>query len=98
MYIQVSLVINSIAYKVYTLVNVILKLVRTNLNYPELSTTGILFQMIILSMHLLPWKNAMLDFICIGSVDLLRAFGKQKYTKWKLLGNSGTWNPQAWAS
>ena len=34
--------------------------------------------MIILSMHLLPRKNYVLDFIRIGSLELLGALGEQK--------------------
>ena len=74
-----------------------LKLERTYLNYRALATTNdvapppFFFQMTILSMHLLPRMNFMLDFICIGSVDLRGARGKRKQnTKWKILAHSGT--------
>ena len=45
---------------------------QTNLNYrvPGTSTDAIFSQMIILSMHLLPQMNVMLDFICMEQVDL----------------------------
>ena len=42
---------------------------------------GPFFQIIILSMQLLPRMNAMLDFICMGPVDLLGACRKRQNTK-----------------
>ena len=36
-------------------------------------------QIIILSMHVLPQMNAMLDFICMGSVDLLVPSGTRTH-------------------
>ena len=46
--------------------------------------------MIILYMHLLLRMNVMLDFICMGSVDLRGAREKEKKLKGKVLANSGT--------
>ena len=58
-------------------------LLRTNLNNDVLGTssTPYFFQMIISSMHLLSRMNVMLDFICMGSVDLQGAHGKAKKYK-----------------
>ena len=50
-----------------------LKLVRTNLNYRVQGTSippPFFFQMNVNFMHLLRRMNVMLDFICMGSVDL----------------------------
>ena len=41
-------------------------------------------------MHLSPRINGMLDFICMGPVDLPGAHRKQRNTKWKSLAHSGT--------
>ena len=58
-----------------------LKLERTHLN-----SVTILFNIIITSMPLLPW---MLDFICIGSVELQGKPSKRKLQKWTILAHSG---------
>ena len=68
-----------------------LKLERTYLNFRVLrASTAVFFffQIIILFMHLLTLKNVILDFICMGLVDLRGARGnwKAKNTKWKILG------------
>ena len=57
-----------------------LKLVHTNLNYCVLGTSaaGIFFQIIILSMHLLPRINVMVDFICMSSVHPQGAHESEK--------------------
>ena len=49
-----------------------LKLVRINLNYRLVctNTAAFFFQMSILDMHLIPWINVKLDFICMSSVDI----------------------------
>ena len=60
-----------------------LKLVSTNLNYHVLGTSAatIFLSNVILSMHLLPPMNVMLDYICMGLVDLLEARWKGQNTK-----------------
>ena len=65
-----------------------LKLVRTNLNYRVLgtSTAAIFFQMIIFYMHLLHRMHVMLDFICMGPVELSGACRKRQNIKFKILG------------
>ena len=41
-------------------------------------------------MRLLPRMNVMLDFICMGPVDLPGARQKRQNTKWKILAYKGT--------
>ena len=53
-----------------------LKLLRTNIKYSF--TTPHFFNYRSQSMHLLPWMNVMLDFICMGPIELLGAQNKQK--------------------
>ena len=68
-----------VVFRIY----VTLKLERTNLNNSVLgtSTAAIFSQMIILSMHLLPRINDMIDFICMGPVDLPGARRKRQNKK-----------------
>ena len=65
----------------YMYIYLILKLIRTNLNYHALVPLQFLFQAIILSMNLLSRKNDMLDFICMRPVDLQGASRKRQNTK-----------------
>ena len=62
-----------------------IKLYYTNLNYHVQCTRNFhrrhfYFKMIILSMHLLPRLNVMLDFICMEPVDLTGPTTKYKMT------------------
>ena len=69
-----------------------LKLVRTCLNTRILgtSTAAIFFQEVILSINILPRMNGMLDFICMGPVDLQGARRKRQNSKWTILAHNGT--------
>ena len=61
-------------FKLYLL----LKLVRTHINY-QYPKPPYFFKTIILSMHLFRRMNVMLDFLCIGSVELRRTRSKRNY-------------------
>ena len=78
-----------------------LKLVRTHLNYRALGTST---ATVFLSNHhslctYIPRMDVMLDFICMGPVDLPGARRKRQNTKCKILAHCGTrtHSPEIWS-